>query len=68
MIKTPALFNLTRSRTLRLLLKLTTLIGLATIVLFTPSFFFIELSYFIRNVFIVVLAITNTVKGPSIFT
>ena len=58
MIRVSALFNLTPSRTLRLLLDALAFSGLATIMLF------IELSYFMRNVLAVVWATTKTVKGP----
>ena len=68
MINQSALFNLTQSRTPRSLLGSLLFRGLATITLFTPIFFFIELSYFMRNIFKVVSAITKTVEGQSIFT
>ena len=64
MINLSALFNLTQSRTFGLL---TTLSRLATIKLFSPSFFFIEhseLSYFMRNILMVVWATTKIVEGP----
>ena len=47
---------------------LTTLSGLATIMLFESSLTSIELSYFIRNFLTVVWATTKTVKGPSVLT
>ena len=49
MINLPALFNLTKSRTLRLYAWHITLSVLASIMPFTPSLTFIELSYLRRN-------------------